>query len=207
VSAWRLAAVQAGAFSPTRQYRGVWAPALRGLLWLLLLVGEYRSNAEGTAVACIRRRNARSVARKAVVACVGLAVVIGLAAAFGPIVLLTVYMAVFLPLAPMLWRSARAVPAGVRLGRRQPKGGHVVGVHTVASSLPGAGRQVLQALNAEADIEGWTLTLVAADAPLVAYYARLGYTPRGPAETMSYGDVRTVMVRPPQATEAPAWPR
>ena len=103
----------------------------------------------------------------------------------------------------MLWRSARGVPAAVRLGRRQPKGRRVrLGVHTVASSMPGAGRRVLEALNAEADAEGWTLTLVAAAAPLVAYYARLGYTPRGPAETMTYGDVRTVMIRPPEAGKA-----
>ena len=93
--------------------------------------------------------------------------------------LLAVYIVVFLPLTPMLWRSARGAPAGARLSRRQPKGRHVVRVHTVASSLPGAGRRVLEALNAEADAEGWTLTLVAAAAPLVAYYARLGYTPAG----------------------------
>jgi hypothetical protein len=76
-------------------------------------------------------------------------------------------------------------------------------VHTVASIEPGAGRALLETVNAEADAKGWTMTLDAANETLVRYYAKLGYQPLGPPVLMPYGERVLPMIRHPQLRSAP----
>ena len=61
--------------------------------------------------------------------------------------------------------------------------GPIVEVHMVASEEPGAGRCLLEDVTAQADREGQTLVLDAANDRLAEYYTSLGFQPAGPPDT------------------------
>jgi hypothetical protein len=109
--------------------------------------------------------------------------------------LLVLTALVFLPLAV---RATMALPAKRRLGRIGPPGRrrHIY-VHSVASTRPGAGAELMTLLAGEADQKGWLLVLDAENENLGAYYLRFGFA-RGGAVSMPDGTVRVRMWRQPQ---------
>jgi hypothetical protein len=102
---------------------------------------------------------------------------------------------------PLARRSLTGIPARRRLRRARPPGPLVV-VHTVASIEPGAGRALLEKVNAEADAKGWTMTLDAANETLARYYIQLGYQVLGPPVLMPYGERVVPMIRHPRLESA-----
>jgi hypothetical protein len=101
----------------------------------------------------------------------------------------------FLPLAV---RATVALPARRRLGRLGPPGHRrYVYVHSVASTRPGAGAELMTSLAGEADQKGWLLVLDAGNDSLGAYYSKFGFA-RGGAVRMPDGTVRVRMWRQPQ---------
>ncbi len=110
-------------------------------------------------------------------------------------VLLALTALVSLPLAVS---ATRALPARVRLDRIGPHGHrHHVYVHSVASTRPGAGAELMASLAGEADRKGWLLFLDADNEKLASYYSRFGFA-RGGAVTMPNGTVRARMWRLPE---------
>jgi hypothetical protein len=102
------------------------------------------------------------------------------------------------------WRAARVrkskatlanLRATVTPGTSRAVTGRQVEVHMVASEKPGEGRALLEAVAAEAERNGWALTLDAANDRLADYYRQLGFEPVGPSTQMPYGERVTRMVR------------
>jgi predicted N-acetyltransferase YhbS len=86
----------------------------------------------------------------------------------------------------------------MRLGRTGPPGHrHQVYVHSVASTRPGAGAELMASLAGEADQKGWLLFLDAGNEELGTYYSRFGFARAG-AVRMPDGTVRVRMWRQPQ---------
>jgi hypothetical protein len=104
-----------------------------------------------------------------------------------------VVVVVFVPLAA---RAAVALPATTRLHRMRPTGRHVY-VHSLASTRPGAGAELLSALAREADQKGLLLVLDAGNEGLETYYVRFGFARAG-AVRMPDGTRRVRMWRQPQ---------
>jgi len=70
-------------------------------------------------------------------------------------------------------------------------------VHSVASTRPGAGAELMTSLAGEADQKGWLLVLDAGNERLGTYYSRFGFA-RGGAVKMPDGNLRVRMWRQPQ---------
>jgi hypothetical protein len=86
--------------------------------------------------------------------------------------------AIVLLLAPLAVRGTVMLPATVRLRRTGPPGRHLY-VHSVASTRPGAGAELLASLATEADQKGWSLVLDADNKKLETYYVRFGFARSG----------------------------
>ena len=175
---------------------------LRPLFWFQLLLGEWRCNPSGTAVCSVSRGSAATRVKAALAIAVLLAVAV-LLVAFENV---TWPIVIVLAIAACLWlpiirRSAAGIRPRRQLRRAHPAGRTVL-VHTVASIEPGAGRALLEELNAEADRRGWTLTLDAANEPLADYYARLGYVALAEPVQMPSGERSVPMARRPRCAEA-----
>ena len=82
-----------------------------------------------------------------------------------------------------------------QLERLTPPGQHRY-LHSLASTLPGAGAELLRELTGEADRKGWSLSLDASNEKLVGYYAKFGFTALGAAVTMPDGSRRVADVAP-----------
>ncbi len=109
-----------------------------------------------------------------------------------------VVMAVFVPQAV---RAVRALPATARFGKvRAP--GPVKDVHSGASTLPGAGAELLGQLAAEADMKGWSLYLDASNENLARYYRAFGFRDLGVPVGMPDGSSAVRMWRPPSTPTA-----
>jgi hypothetical protein len=109
---------------------------------------------------------------------------------------------IILGLAACLWLPAlRRSAAGIRpqrqLRRARPDG-HVLIVHSVASTERGAGRALLQEVNDEADRCNWTLVLDTANEALEDYYAQLGYQRLADPVLMPTGARSVPMARTPR---------
>jgi hypothetical protein len=192
-SLWRLAQVEAQAF---RGGDGRTTPskiAFGAASLVALAAFDRRVHCSGQAVCLLAPRWAR------VSLCTtGAVALAGVTGAVVPVLgwaLLALIAMLFLPLAV---RAARALPAKVRLCRVGPSGRHRrVYVHSVASTRPGAGAELMTSLAGEADREGWLLVLDAGNERLGDYYARFGFA-RGGAVQMPDGTVRVRMWRQPE---------
>ena len=204
--AWRVSGVLAKAFASSPQYRGVRRWVIRLLMLVTATAGEWRTNANGTAVYFISQRSLR---KKAALVLLTLGVLPILAAliamatisnttAWVSLLLITMLVLSLRRLAKPTWASTRAQR---ELKKCQPPGPKVV-VHSVASVERGAGARLLEDLNAEADRHGWTLVLDAANEALAAkVYAPLGYEPTGKSVTMPWGHRRVPMARDPKGSD------
>jgi hypothetical protein len=191
-SLWHIAGVQVRAFG------GPYSGRLRRLRrrtesWLTLTMYERRTHPSGQAVCLLGLRRGRFWGGVA-----GLALLICAAGALSTYAGATLALAVVGLLLPRSVGASRALGHRGQLGRLTPPGRYVY-VHSVASSLPGAGAELLQRLAHEADVKGWSLVLDAGNEKLVGYYARFGFVARGPAVTMHDGSGRVRMWRPATA--------
>lgn len=192
---WALAGVATRAFADGPQFTGMRPGPLRLVFWLTLTVGDRRANGAGTAVCCLSGASARSKVRGALAGLVGLAVLAGLWVTMSvtwPVS--AVFVVAGWLYAPMTRTSLAGIGARRALRRSRP-GGRTVAVHTVASVEPDAGRLLLETVTAEADRNGWTLILVAANGCLAHYYRQFGFEPTGEAVVMPSGEAAVPMGR------------
>ncbi len=194
-SLWQLSEVEAQAFGRGHHRRVPAKVAFRAAMVVALGAFERRVHPSGQAVCLLAPRWRR------VVGCsLGAVVCAALIGAVVPVlgwVMLALSALVSLPFAA---RAARALPARVRLGRTGPSPGRrAVYVHSVASTRPGAGADLLTSLADEADEAGWWLYLDADNGDLAAYYSRFGFSWAG-AVRMPNGTVRARMWRQPQGS-------
>lgn len=196
---WGLSAVATEAFADQPQSKAQWGVARRPLLRLMLLlslwVSEVRVHPSGAALCLLSRSSSRGRVRGVALAVAGLITLSWLVVLVPWVFWLVVVMLTVLVL-PQLRTSTRARPGRRRLAAAVPAGPYV-GVHTVASVVPGAGRELIRTVNAEADARGWVLILDAANESLADYYADLGYLTLTEPVLMPWGEQTVRMMRKP----------
>lgn len=196
---WALATVATAAFQGQPQTRLQWPLArrtcLRFMITLSILLADRRVHPSGRAL-CLLVRSKNDHAGRAVALALSGLVVLGGLVLLAPWAFWAVAIAAAVLLGPQLLVSLRAHSARGQLAGTDLKG-QCVGVHTVSSVLPGAGRQLMQSLNEEADRKGWVLMLDAANEPLAAYYAGLGYVAVSDPVPMPWGESTVRMMRSP----------
>jgi hypothetical protein len=192
----------AKAYTDRPPFAGVRPWLLRPTFWLQLVLGDWRANPSGTAVCSLNTGSLRTGIKATITVATLLAVaptlVIFSTVTWPLIVALALLAIMYLPL---VRHSLTGIPARRRLHRTRPPG-PLVFVHTVASIEPGAGRALLETVNAEADAKGWTMTLDAVNETLARYYANLGYQTLGPPVLMPYGQRVVPMIRHPRLHSA-----
>ena len=213
---WRVSGVAARRFAnlPYAHYV-LPVPSRRLIVRVTLLSslgwGGWRANAAGTAVCGLKGGIGRR-RRLAVMAGWGALGLIGLAGWVVWVVIWTGIGLVWVPavsflcgvllLARLAIRAVRVGRAKAGLPRMSDENGPIVEVHMVASEEPGAGRCLLEDVTAQADREGQTLVLDAANDRLAKYYTSLGFQPAGPPTPMPFGERVTRMVRRPPGRPA-----
>jgi hypothetical protein len=192
-SMWHLAGVQASAFNRANGL-GRRAPlTLRLSMFLALAVYERRTHPSGQAVCLLRLHHCRLTA---FVAALVLGVIgVGLLLPYAGIALASLIVALLLPRS---FDALRARSGKSQLERLMPPGQHRY-LHSLASTLPGGGAELLREVTGEADRKGWTLSLDASNEKLVGYYAKFGFSALGLAVTMADGSCHVRMWRPATA--------
>jgi hypothetical protein len=168
-SAWKLAGVEARAFCPRGRAAILRQIPLRTTMFLALTVYERRTHPSGQAVCLLGLRRVRL--------CVGLAslvLLICVAGAISPYAGGTLALILIALLLPGSIGGVRRFPERRHLGRLTPPKKHIF-VHSLASTLPGAGADLLGTLTREADERGWPLVLDADNERLTRYYADFGF--------------------------------
>jgi hypothetical protein len=193
-SLWHLAGVESRAFGGPNNTLIRQIPR-KTALWLTLAVYERRTHPSGQAVCLLGLRRGRFWG-----GVLGLTLLICAAGAVSTYAGAALAVAVVVLLVPGSVGALRALGGRGRLGRLTPPGCCVY-VHSVASTRPGAGAELLRRLIHEADGKGWALVLDSSNEKLVGYYARFGFAARGPAVIMPDGSRRVRMWRPPTAVE------
>ena len=192
-SLWQLAGVQASAFNRANGSARKGQLTFRLTMFLALAVYERRTHPSGRAVCLLGLRYHRLVA---FVAALVLGIIgVGLLLPLGGIALAIVIVALLLPGS---YDAIRARAGKRQLERLTPPGQHRY-LHSLASTLPGAGADLLRELTGEADRKGWSLSLDASNENLVGYYVKFGFTALGPAVPMPDGSCRVRMWRPATA--------
>lgn len=203
VSVWELTTLAVRAFRDQPQSRMQW-PILRTLCLRVLLLAslttsERRVHADGDAFCVLTLSSVRTRLTGAAVG-VGCGITIALSlvllASFSPLLLCCVLLAAAVVLLPSLVLTVRTTGSRDRLTASAPAG-PLVGVHTVTSSRPGHGAEVIRMVALEADTNGWSLILDAANDRLADYYRQFGFRPCGEAVHMPWGERVVRMVRRP----------
>lgn len=189
-SLWQLAGVEARALRERDERRGPSMLAFRAAMLVALGAFDRRVHVSGQALCLLAPRWLRVA-----VFTIGATVLAGVAGAVLPPLGWGLSAAIALVFAPLAARAVMALPATARLHRMSPPGHHVY-VHSVASTRPGAGAELLRVLAGEADEKGWWLVLDAGNEALETYYARFGFARRG-AVRMPDGTRRVRMWRQP----------
>jgi hypothetical protein len=70
-------------------------------------------------------------------------------------------------------------------------------LHSLASTQPGAGAELVRSVTDEADQKGWTISLEAASEELAHYYECLGFQAQGVPVPVPGGGRHVSMCRPP----------
>jgi hypothetical protein len=195
-SLWQLAGVEADAFGAGRGSSNGRRVRLRTVMFLRLALYERRAHPSGRAVCLLGLRQCRF--RAAVGALVLVLCAVGALSVYAGVVLAAVIIAVLLPGA--VGAAQALAQSATRSAAWAPAGPHVY-VHSVASTLPGAGAELLRALTREADSKGWSLVLDARNEKLARYYRNLGFVPGGPPAKMPDAGSHMRMWRPPDRLE------
>ncbi|MGH9104479.1 MAG: hypothetical protein ACRDZX_01320 [Acidimicrobiales bacterium] len=195
---WRLVGLEALAFDRARHRGRLGRVGLVATSAVALWLHQRRVHPEAEAVCLLSPRPVRALASGVVlvVAAISLAALPGLAGVLATAVFLT-------GLASLAVGPLKALPATVRLRRQSPPGHHVY-LHSLASSRPGAGAELMGSVIGEADSRGWSLLLDAAGPELVHYYQRFGFRRRGGAVVVPGGPRRIRMWRPARAVVPPS---
>jgi hypothetical protein len=192
-SLWHLADVEARAFGAKDDDRKVCRFRSKMAIFLSLTVYERRTHPSGQAVCLLSLRRTRFCTTVA-----GAVVLILAAAVISPYAGVALAAAIIVLLAPGAVRAGRALGAESRLRRLSPPGPHVY-LHSLASTSPGAGADLLRQLALEADNKRWSLLLDASNERLSKYYENFGFLSLGPAVQMPDGSSHRRMWRPAPA--------
>jgi hypothetical protein len=194
-SVWHLAAVEARAFAPTEDPGHVRRFRSKIAILLALTLYERRTHPSGHAVCLLRLRRTRFF-----IVVTGVLVLVFAAAAVSPYAGAALATTLIGLVSPGAIRAVRALGAEARLRRLSPPGAHVY-VHSLASTLPGAGAELLRELAREADCKRWSLVLDAGNEKLAKYYENLGFLALTPAVQMPDGSSHLRMWRPAPAVD------
>ena len=194
-SRWRLAGVQAAAFSGANRSAKTGQFHLRTSMLLALTVYDRRAHPSGQAVCLLGLRKGRFILLVA-----GLVLLIATAGLLSPYAGSALAALVLVVLMPGVVGAFRARAANNQLKRLTPSGRYVY-VHSLASTSPGAGAALLRELISEKDENGCSLALDASNEKLATYYARFGFVAQGDAVRMPDGSRHTRMWRPANTQE------
>jgi hypothetical protein len=194
-SLWLLAGVQAAAFNGANRNAKTKQFHLRTAMLLALTVYDRRAHPSGQAVCLLGLRKGRFILLVA-----GLVLLIATAGLLSPYAGSALAALVLAILMPVVVGAFRARAANNQLKRLTPSGRYVY-VHSLASTLPGAGAALLHELIREKDENGCSLALDASNEKLVTYYAKFGFVAQGDAVRMPDGSRHTRMWRPANTQE------
>jgi hypothetical protein len=121
---------------------------------------------------------------------------IGAMGALAPMAAGAVCACIVAVLLPSAARAIGALPARSRLRQGSRPGPHVF-LHSLASTQPGAGAELVRSVTDEADQKGWTISLEAASEELAHYYECLGFQAQGVPVPVPGGGRHVSMCRPP----------
>jgi hypothetical protein len=189
-SVWRLASIEVESFARHYRYGSYGRACLRAGMLAALLLYERRTHPSGMAVCLLGKRRLREAA-------------LIISTAFGTLALGALSRVatgcVLAVLGALFWRPAirtvRALPRAAALRRAVPPGQYKY-VHSLASTAPGAGAELLRALTREADKKGWSLLLDASNEKLACYYATFGFVMLSRVMAMPDGTPGLRMWRP-----------
>ena len=198
-SLWQLTRLGLVAFRDQPQTRMQW-PILRALCLQVLLIvsiatAERRVHPGGDAFCLLSTRSRRGEVMAALVGAV-LSVPIILLVAFLPVLFWLVVLTLAVLLSPSALLSLKTRRLRERLAASAPSG-PLIGIHTVTSSFPGHGAELMNQVSEEADLAGWSLVLDAANERLSDYYGRFGFQACGEGVVMPWGERVIRMVRRP----------
>jgi hypothetical protein len=205
VGVWRVSRLLQEAFADSAQYRRARRGVVRAVMLVLAVAGEWRMNADATAVYFIsppplRRRVYAALLAAATCAVLWVTVVTADRTAWVSLPVLGGLLWLAWPLVKPSLASARLQR---RLNRTRPAGRTVL-VHSVASVRRGAGAELLRELHEQADANGWILVLDAANETVAdKVYRPLGYVPTGPGVATPAGPRQVPMARYPCYTGRP----
>lgn len=197
-STWHLAGVQAYAFTSANSRSKRRQFTLRTTMFFALAVYERRTHPSGRAVCLLGVRHSRFMA-----CTIGLALLVAGAGVFSPFAGTGLAIVMVGLLLPRCVGTVHARSGKRQLGRLTPPGQHVY-VHSLASTLPGAGAELLRTVIREADSKGRPVVLDASNEKLAGYYGNLGFCALGPAVRMPDGICHVRMWRPAGAPEGRA---
>ncbi len=190
-SLWHLAGVEARAFGGRQANAIFWGVPFKAAMLLSLIAYERREHPSGQALCLLGVKPGRVAGGAAV-----LALVVCVAGVLWPPLGVIVGAAIVLALLPSVVGAARSLRGTLRLRRLTPPGPHIY-VHSVASTIPGAGAELVAALAEEADQQGWSLLLDASNERLARYYEQFGFLPQGTPVEMPNGGRHVRMWRQP----------
>ncbi|HVA44472.1 MAG TPA: hypothetical protein VNF50_13400 [Acidimicrobiales bacterium] len=194
-----LSGLAVRAFADQPQSKMQWPVArpfcLRALVLLSILTSDVRVHPDGQAFCLLARPSVRRDVLAVSLMAAAVAALAGMVVA-APILFWVVVVAILVLILPSLRLSLLAHRAHKVLARSSPTRPYV-GVHTVTSTCPGHGRQLMADLGREADSKGWTLVLDAANEALAGYYSDLGYMSLSRPVLMPWGERAVRMSRTP----------
>jgi len=190
-SLWRLVRVEVNAFNRTLPMTRGARIAFAGETSLALWAYHRRVHPSGRAVCLLGLRPGRVVAAAA-----AFTLTIGALGALAPMAAGAVCTCIAAVLSPSAARAARALPARSRLRQASRPGPHVF-LHSLASTQPGAGAELVRSVTDEADQKGWTISLEAASEQLADYYECLGFQAQSAPVPVPGGGRHISMCRPP----------
>jgi hypothetical protein len=194
-SLWELAGVEARAFA-TRDGQSVMRQfPMRVTMLLALAVYERRTHPSGRAVCLLRLRR-----RRLWVGLSCLALLICVAGALSPYAGATLALVLIAVSLPASVGALRRFPERRQLEQLTSSEKQVY-VHSLASTLPGAGADLLRTLTREADEKVWPLVLDANNERLTRYYSEFGFVAAGSATRRPDGNCPVRMRRRPSALE------
>jgi hypothetical protein len=189
-SAWRLVGVEVQAFDRARPLSWFGRIAFAGATGLALVAFHRRVHPSGRAMCLLGPRPGRIAAATAGVLLALAAVTVLSPVGAGAVLAVTALLAL-----PSAVRAVRGLPAAAALRRASPPGHHVY-LHSLASTKPGDGAELLRMVTGEADDKGWSIVLDAGSLGLVRYYERFGFQARCGPVLAPGGGQRVRMWRP-----------
>jgi hypothetical protein len=188
---WRLVAVEVRAFGRRDKRNLAQRLAFVSAMALSMWAYRRRCDVSGQAVCLLEPRPLRLAGGFGGLAVVALA----LGATCPPVAWALVAGLASLCL-PLAWPAVKALPANHRLRRMTPPGPRMY-LHSLASTWPGSGAELMRSVVRDADATGKAIALDADNQKLARYYEAFGFRALGTAVTMPNGVSRVRMWRPP----------